>query len=90
MQNVIQSLRSVTFILQSHKAKIPNFVQWYGNYVDEKHGKRGEWQNRLYADPLMRWIVDARNKIEKQGDLESRSFVRAEIIELARGIWTEG
>ena len=28
----------------------------------------------------MRWMVDARNKIEKQGDLEIHSFVRAEII----------
>ena len=28
----------------------------------------------------MRWMVNARNKIEKQGDLEIHSFVRAEII----------
>jgi len=28
----------------------------------------------------MRWMVDARNKIEKQGDLEAYSFVRAEIV----------
>jgi hypothetical protein len=28
----------------------------------------------------MRWMVDARNKIEKQGDLEAHSFVRAEIV----------
>ena len=70
VQNAIQSLRSVTFILQNHKAVIPNFTQWYGDYVDETRGKRGEWQNRLRADPLMRWMVEARNKIEKRGDLE--------------------
>ena len=28
----------------------------------------------------MRWTVDARNKIEKQGDLEANSLVRAEIV----------
>lgn len=80
VQNAIQSLRSVTFILQNHKAVIPNFTQWYGDYVDEKHGKRGEWQERLHADALMRWMVKARNRIEKQGDLGSCSFVRAEIL----------
>jgi hypothetical protein len=74
-QNTIQTLRTVTFILQKHKAVIPRFKEWYG---DDK--QRGEWQERLHADPLMRWIVDARNKIEKQGDLEAHSFVRAEII----------
>ena len=80
LQNAIRTLRSVTFILQNNKAVIPNFVQWYGDYVDEKHGKRGKWQERLHADPLMRWMVDARNRIEKRGDLESQSIVRAEII----------
>lgn len=80
IQNVIQSLRSITFILQNHKAVIPNFSNWYGDYVDDKRGKRGKWQERMYADPLMRWMVDARNKIEKRGDLESHSIVRAEII----------
>jgi len=28
----------------------------------------------------MSWMVDARNRIEKRGDLEAYSFVRAEII----------
>jgi hypothetical protein len=34
----------------------------------------------LKSDALMRWMVDARNRIEKQGDLEAHSFVRAEIV----------
>ena len=80
VQNAIQTLRSLTFIVQSHKTVIPNFTGWYGDYVDEKHGKRGKWQERLHADPLMRWMVEARNKIEKRGDLESQSIVRVEII----------
>ncbi len=77
VQNAIQTLRTVTFILQKHKAIIPNFSEWYG---DSEKKVQGEWQRRLGADPLMRWMVEARNKIEKQGDLEANSMVRAEII----------
>jgi hypothetical protein len=80
VQNAIRTLRSVTFILQNHKTVIPDFANWYGDYVDERRGKRGKWQERLHADPLMRWMVEARNKIEKRGDLESHSIVRADII----------
>lgn len=69
IQTAIQTLRTVTFILQSNKHLIPEFDAWYG-----------AWQEKLKADALMRWMVDARNKIEKQGDLEAHSFVRAEIV----------
>ena len=68
IQTVIQTLRTVTFILQSNKDKIPEFDEWYGIH-----------QNKLKNDPLMRWMVDARNKIEKEGDLEVHSFVGAEV-----------
>jgi hypothetical protein len=69
IQTAIQTLRTVSFILQSNKRIFSNFDPWYET-----------WQSKLRADPLMRWMVDARNKIEKQGDLEAHSFVRAEII----------
>jgi hypothetical protein len=69
IQTAIQTLRTVTFILQSNKRLFSNFDDWYD-----------PWQDKLRADPLMRWMVDARNKIEKQGDLEMHSFVRAEIM----------
>lgn len=69
IQTAIQTLRTVSFILQSNKRIFGNFDAWYEG-----------WQSKLRADPLMRWMVDARNKIEKQGDLETHSFVRAEII----------
>ncbi|MEH6678045.1 hypothetical protein [Phenylobacterium sp.] len=69
IQTAIQTLRTVTFILQSNKRLIPNFDEWYA-----------PWQEKLKADPLMRWMVDARNKIEKQGDLEAHSTIRAQII----------
>lgn len=69
IQTAIQTLRTVSFILQSNKRIFANFDSWYE-----------AWQSKLRADSLMRWMVDARNKIEKQGDLEAHSFVRAEII----------
>ena len=75
IQTAIQTLRTVTFILQKQKAIIPGFDQWYGT-----RDQPGDWQKRLGADPLMRWMIDARNRIEKQGDLESHSMVRAEIV----------
>lgn len=69
IQAAIQTLRTVTFIVQSNKRLFSKFDPWYES-----------WQDKLRADPLMRWMVDARNKIEKQGDLEAHSFVRAEIV----------
>jgi hypothetical protein len=69
IQTVIQTLRTVTWVLQNRKKIIPNFDLWYGG-----------WQERLRADALMRWMIDARNKIQKQGDLEAHSLVRAEIV----------
>jgi hypothetical protein len=69
MQNCITVARTVSFILQSHKAAIPEFERWYG-----------PWTARFAADPVMRWAVLARNKIEKQGDLETQSQMRSELI----------
>jgi len=69
LQNCITTARTVTFILQSHKAAIPGFDEWYEAY-----------RERFAADPVMRWSVTARNKIEKQGDLETLSQVRAELV----------
>ncbi len=69
IQSAIATLRTVSFVLQNHKHQIPDFDRWYQT-----------WREKLAADQLMRWMVDARNRIEKQGDLEANSFVRAEII----------
>ncbi len=69
IQTAIQTLRTVTFIVQSNKRLFSKFDPWYE-----------AWQDKLRADPLMRWMVDARNKIEKQGDLEAHSLIRAEIV----------
>lgn len=69
IQSAIQTLRTVTFILQNHKHDIPDFEEWYRS-----------WRDKMRADPLMRWMIEARNRIEKQGDLEMFSLVRAELM----------
>lgn len=58
----LQALRNVTFILQSHKSLIPDFDRWYV-----------EKQEEMRNDEKLRWCVEARNQITKQGDLELRS-----------------
>jgi len=65
----IQALRSVTFVLQKEKARIPNFDLWYSG-----------WQDKLRADPILRWLVEARNKIVKEGDLATKSTVRVAVV----------
>jgi hypothetical protein len=66
LNSFLQEARNVTFILQKNKKQIPGFEQWYAR-----------WQERLKNDATLRWVVDSRNRITKQGDLEteSQSFV---------------
>ena len=65
IQSAIQTARTVSFILQNNKHAFPDFDAWYS-----------PWQERFRADPLMCWMVEARNKIEKRGDLETYSVIR--------------
>lgn len=65
----IQALRNVTFVLQKQKSEIDNFKEWYA-----------QWQNALKADKIMTWCVAARNRIVKQGDLETRSIALASYV----------
>lgn len=55
LQNCITTSRTITFILQSNKADIPNFDAWYAVHV-----------MRWAADPIMKWAKEARNSIEKK------------------------
>jgi hypothetical protein len=79
IQAAIQTARQVSFVLQKNKALIPDFDEWYKG-----------WQEKLAAIPLMRWMVEARNQIEKQGDLEAYNFVSAEIVALNRAGFAGG
>ena len=69
LQNCITVSRTVTFIIQSNKGHIPDFENWYGRV-----------QKDMAADKILVWAKDARNSIEKQGDLKALSQVRGEII----------
>lgn len=65
----IQALRNVTWVLQKEKDLIPNFNSWYP-----------EWQAQLKSDPIMRWLLKSRNRIVKEGDLETESRTIARVI----------
>ena len=69
IQNCISTCRTVTFILQSNKSAIPDFDTWYKIHTQ-----------KFDADSIMQWAKHARNKIEKQGDLETLSQLQAELI----------
>lgn len=55
----LQTARTVTFIIQKNGKDIPDFHAWY-DPIMECWGR----------DEVMRWAKDARNKIEKEGDLD--------------------
>ena len=65
----IQALRTVTFVLQKEKQDVPNFDGWYD-----------QWRARLRQDPVMQWLVTARNRIEKEGDLDTCSSARVSLL----------
>lgn len=66
----LQTARTVTFIIQKNKADISGFDVWYRANV------LAHWT----ADPVMAWAKDSRNVIEKEGDLEMHSSLRATVL----------
>ncbi len=64
----IQSLRNITFLLQSNKSFISNFDQWYEQYRD-----------LMKSDEILKWLHQARNVIVKQQDLELHSIAAARV-----------
>ncbi len=61
LRNVLVFGRSVTFVIQNLKTVVgeERFVIWYKPH-----------QDRMKADPLMRYFVEARNNLEKRGQLD--------------------
>jgi hypothetical protein len=66
----LQTSRTVTFIIQKNKAKIPDFDAWYRLNV------LTPWA----GDEVMTWAKDARNTIEKEGDLDMYSSLNLSLI----------
>ncbi|MGA8940218.1 MAG: hypothetical protein WB439_13735 [Acidobacteriaceae bacterium] len=69
LNQLLVTLRQVTFMVQRRKAAIEDFDRWYG-----------DWQDKMRSDPIMAWLKDARNHVEKVGDLEVASTARVEVV----------
>lgn len=63
VNHFLTTSRTVTFLIQKNKTDIPDFESWYGETVLKP------WNQ----DVIMTWAKDARNFIEKEGDLELNS-----------------
>jgi hypothetical protein len=66
----LQTSRTVTFIIQKNKHDIREFDSWYKSHVLVPWG----------ADAIMSWAKDARNVIEKEGDLDMHSELHTSLI----------
>jgi hypothetical protein len=69
LNSALQELRNVTFVLKTEKRTIPLFESWYA-----------PWESSMRADSILRWAVDARNRVVKQGDLGARSLARVRVL----------
>lgn len=66
---LIQSLRNLTFIVQSYKSIIPDFDSWYSS-------KQIEMRNDIY----LRWAHEARNTVVKSSNLKLKSKTTIELL----------
>jgi hypothetical protein len=66
---LISGLRTVTWVLQASFKRVAGFEAWYAPV-----------QREMRDDAVMRWAVEARNRIEKVGDLELQSTARVSVI----------
>lgn len=68
--NFLQTARTITFLVQKNKSDIPSFNAWYEKNVI------AAWKN----DKIMQWAKEARNTIEKEGDLELHSSLSVALL----------
>lgn len=66
LNTAIQELRNISFLVQKEKASVDGFDSWYP-----------DWQQDARADKIMRWLVESRNRVVKQGDLDLFSKMTA-------------
>lgn len=69
LNSLIASLRNVTFAIQKDMTPVEGFREWYQ-----------PWQDAMRRDPVMKWAIDARNTVVKEGDLETNSEVEARVV----------
>lgn len=70
LNQFLQTSRTVTFIIQKNKGEIRDYENWYSVNVLKP------WA----ADEIMTWAKDARNVVEKEGDLEMHSTLSPSVI----------
>jgi len=75
LHNAIVFGRSVTFVLQNLRSIEPDFDEWY-----EEHAAG------MRQDPLMRFFVDLRNKIEKQGLMPTQGYAHVKEFEYPKDL----
>lgn len=68
LNSVIEALRTVTFMLQGEKALVPDFDRWYA-----------KWQAEMKADPVMKWLSEARTTVIHRAELETQSIAVATV-----------
>ena len=66
----LQTSRTITFLIQKNKKKVPGFDSWYSKAVIEPWAR----------DSVMLWSKNSRNKIEKQGDIDYHSTLIGTLI----------
>lgn len=66
----LQTARTVTFLIQKNKETIPDYTNWYAHAVLLPWAK----------DNVMIWAKEARNTIEKEGDLDLNSSLRLTLV----------
>lgn len=66
---LIQGLRNVTWVLQKELRHHEGFNEWYADQ-----------QKAMKSDLRMKWLVSARNEIEKEGDLDACSVAHVRVI----------
>lgn len=69
LNSSIQEIRNITFLLQSNKWLYEKFDEWYWKKQEE-----------MKLDLKLRWIVNSRNKIVKQEDLEVYSIAKLNLV----------
>ena len=65
----LQALRNVTFSLQNEKHVFDDFDTWYV-----------PWQTRMKASSVLTWAKKARNRVVKQGELETASTATVRLL----------
>lgn len=68
LNNIIQALRNITFVMQKELAHSNGFEEWY-----EKQ------QNKMREDEILKWLVNARNHVVKEGDLKKFSYTKVRL-----------